>query len=159
MLRNRQQPDGKDMTGSNMARMLAEMDQTKQMKSPYIMTTEDIERKGLQMRQKLETVVCEVEQMWNFAVMHDSQPSSTTNTKESVQSQPTQPMHISTSTQQPQKSPTDSIVMFNNKLISISDVISINSATAVSFIGCRSKEWTEIGQRLASVSGLSMLTA
>jgi hypothetical protein len=72
MLRNRQQPDAKDMTGANMARMLAEMEQMKQMKSPYTTAAEGIEREGLQLRGKLETVVSAVEQMWNFGVMHDA---------------------------------------------------------------------------------------
>jgi hypothetical protein len=56
----------------NMARMLAEMEQMKQMKSPYTTAAEGIEREGLQLRGKLETVVSAVEQMWNFGVMHDA---------------------------------------------------------------------------------------
>jgi hypothetical protein len=89
MLRNRQQPDAKDMTGGNMARMLAETEQIKQMKSPYTTGAEGIEREGLQLLKKLEIVVSAAEQMWNFAIMQDAQLSLTTPPKGSVQPQST----------------------------------------------------------------------
>jgi hypothetical protein len=57
-------------------------------------------------------------------------------------------------------SPTDNnILMFNDKVVSVSDVMLIDSTTAVSFISCRSKEWREIGKRLAALPRLNTLTA
>jgi hypothetical protein len=47
MLINRQQPNAKDMTGGNMAKMLAEIEQLKHMKSPYTMGADGIERQAL----------------------------------------------------------------------------------------------------------------
>jgi predicted RNase H-like nuclease (RuvC/YqgF family) len=44
MLRNRQQPEAKYMAGGNMAKMLAEMENIKQMKSPYTTGAEGVER-------------------------------------------------------------------------------------------------------------------
>jgi hypothetical protein len=100
MLRNRQQPEAKDMTGSNMARMLAEMEQIKQMKSPYTTAAKDIEREALQLRSKLETVISAIEQMWNFGIAVDvklnriseqmERPSATKIIKESVETQSNQ---------------------------------------------------------------------
>jgi hypothetical protein len=40
---------------------------------------------------------------------------------------------------------------FSDKVIDVPDLTLIGSATAVSFVGCRSKEWTQIGKRLATL--------
>jgi hypothetical protein len=162
MLRNRQQPEAKYITGSSMARMLAEMEQAKHMQSPYTTAAEGIEREAVQVRLRLETVVCAVEQMWNFVITPDvklnipsqqmERSSATKVTKESAE---TQLAH----SQQSQQSPTDSVVNFNNKTISISDLSLVDDPTAVSLFGYRSKEWIHIGKRLAALPRLTTLTA
>jgi hypothetical protein len=48
---------------------------------------------------------------------------------------------------------------FLNTTVSVSDAAAITqSATTVSFVGCRSKEWTEIGKRLAALPRVISLT-
>jgi hypothetical protein len=118
MMRNRQQPKAKDMTGGNMARMLTEMEQIKQIKSSYTMGAEGIEREAVQLRQKLETVISAIEKMWNFGILK-----------------------------------------FSDKVITVSDLISVDSTAAVSFAGCSSKEWGDVGKRLATLPRLTILTA
>jgi hypothetical protein len=49
---------------------------------------------------------------------------------------------------------------FTNGTIAACDLAAISSTiTTVSFIGCRSKEWLEIGQRLATLPQLNTLSA
>jgi hypothetical protein len=50
-------------------------------------------------------------------------------------------------------------VVFRDRTIAISDLTAVSSATTiVNFINCRSKEWTDIGKRLAALPQLSTLT-
>jgi hypothetical protein len=57
------------MTGGNMAKMLIEIDQIKQMKSPNTTIAEGIEREALQLRDKLQTIVSAIERIWNFEIV------------------------------------------------------------------------------------------
>jgi hypothetical protein len=66
MLLNRQQPDAKYMTGGNMAKMLSEMEQMKQVQSPYTTGAKDIEREARSLLDKLQNAVSVIEQMWSF---------------------------------------------------------------------------------------------
>jgi hypothetical protein len=72
MLINRQQPDVKDMTGGNMAKMLGEIEQVKLITSPYTMGAEGIEREAVQLHDKMQTVVSTVERLWNFKIAQDA---------------------------------------------------------------------------------------
>jgi hypothetical protein len=51
------------------------------------------------------------------------------------------------------------IVKFKDRTVTASDLADISSiVTIVSFIGCRSKEWIEIGHRLARLTQLKTLS-
>jgi hypothetical protein len=53
----------------------------------------------------------------------------------------------------------DTTVEFRDRTVATSDLTSVSSTiTTVSFIGCHSKEWAEIGKRLATLSQLTTLT-
>jgi hypothetical protein len=53
-----------------------------------------------------------------------------------------------------------STIEFKDRIISIFDLATVSSTViVVSFIGSRSKEWAEIGQRLAILSQLKTLFA
>jgi hypothetical protein len=52
-----------------------------------------------------------------------------------------------------------SIGEFKNRTITVLDLAVVTSiVNTVSFIGCRSKEWLEIGQRLATMQELKILS-
>jgi hypothetical protein len=48
---------------------------------------------------------------------------------------------------------------FRDRTVTASDLTGISiTATTVSFVGCRSKEWMEIGQRLSTLSQIETLS-
>jgi hypothetical protein len=53
-----------------------------------------------------------------------------------------------------------SLMEFRDRAITVSDLASVSSTvTAVSFVGCRSKEWRQIGETLAALPQLKTLSA
>jgi hypothetical protein len=60
---------------------------------------------------------------------------------------------------QHQKSSTDDIVKFSDKVLSVSNLVLVDTTTAISFVGCGSKEWAKIGKTLAVLPRLITLIA
>jgi hypothetical protein len=53
-----------------------------------------------------------------------------------------------------------SLMEFRNRAITVSDLAYVSSTIiTVSFIGCHSKEWRQIGERLATLPQLKTLSA
>jgi hypothetical protein len=106
-------------------------------------------------------MVSAIEHMWNFGDPLDTQlnvtskqsesPSVTNIIRNSVQSQSTQHQQTPSPNQQFYQSPTDSVLKFSNKVVIVSDLILANITTVILFVGCHSKEWTDIGKRLAAL--------
>jgi hypothetical protein len=137
-----------EATGDTVAKMLKEIEETGNLANPYCLSGAEVEQRMADVRQQMIDIKTSIETVWtksSSAQSHTSGP--TAQTAHGQQSQPSVPTV---------SGPT---VEFRDRTVATSDLAAISPTTnSVSFVSCRSKEWTEIGKKLATVPTLTTLT-
>jgi hypothetical protein len=136
-----------EATGDTVAKMLKEMEETGNLANPYCLSGAEVEQQMAQIRQQMTHIKTSIQTVWTKSPSVQSQTSGpTAQTSPGQQSQPSV---------QTVSGPT---VEFRDRTVAASDLVAVSSTTnSVSFVSCRSKEWTEIGKKLATLPTLTTL--
>jgi hypothetical protein len=118
-----------EATGDAVAKMLKEIEEGSSLGNPYSLPSAEVEQRMAEMRQRMADIRMNIKTLW---------------TKPSV-----------TEVEKPL-----STVEFRDRTVALSDLAAVSpTVTTVSFVGCRSKEWLQIGQRLETLPQLKTLSA
>jgi hypothetical protein len=158
-----------EATGDTVAQMLKEIEEESNLGNPYCLSGVEVEQCMVDMRQRMTDIRMDIETLWTkspITEVHKSsiktvekplatkveKPSTRTKEKPSIKT-----MKKSSATKVEKHSvktveTSSSTLEFRDCTVAVSDLAAMSSTvTTVSFVGCRSKEWIEVGQRLATL--------
>jgi len=128
--------------------MLKEMEETGNLTNPYCLSGAEVEQRMADVRQQMTDIITSIETVWAKSSLVQSQTSGPT--AQIVPGQQSRPSVQTVS------GPT---VEFRDRTVATSDLVAISPTThSVSFVNCRSKEWTDIGKQLVTLPTLTTLT-
>jgi hypothetical protein len=126
-----------EATGDAVAQMLKEIEEGSNLGNPYYLPGAEVEQNMAEMRQRMADIIMNIETLWTKSPITEVQKPSIKAVEKPL-------------VKEVQKS--SSTVEFRDCTVAVSDLADISSVvTAISFMGCHSKEWVEIGQRLVTL--------
>jgi hypothetical protein len=127
-----------EATGDAVAQMLKEIEEGSNLGNPYCLSGAEVEQNMAEMRQRMANIKTNIETLWTKSPITEVQKPSI----KAVEEPSVKAVEKASST-----------VEFRDRTVAVSDMAAVSSTvTVVSFVGCRSKEWIQVGQRLATLS-------
>jgi hypothetical protein len=143
-LLNGQPMNAGEATGDTVAKMLKEIEEESSMGNPYCLSGAEVEQCIEDIRQRMANIKMSIEALWTDSPIKE------------VEKSPIKVIEKPSINTVEKSSPT---VEVRNHTVTVSDLASVSSTViAVCFIGCRSKEWRQVGERLATLPTIITLT-